>query len=452
MNTELVRAIADSAAALGGRAMLVGGCVRDELLGRDCADVDCEVYGLAPEQLKLLAASFGRVDVSGEKYGIYSLRDEGIDLAMPRIERRTGILHGDFNVQLDGALPFERAAARRDFTVNAILKDALTGEIVDPFDGCKDLQNGILRAVPGGQFEEDPLRVLRGAQFCARFHLLPEAETLEAMRRMDTTSLSGARVKMEMDKALMGAECPDVFFEVLRKANALVPFFEEVAALEGVPQNPRYHPEGDAFVHTMLVLREAAAVRGQAGSAFMLAALVHDLGKAVTTKQNARGDWQSIGHETAGVPLVRQFCMRLGVSKADELYAQEMCRLHMRVHTCYYGKARKSRTNLLFDACHAPRDLALLAVCDARGTGKPRVQADEEERFIMQRLSAYENIGPLPTGAMILQAGGKPGPLMKKAIQKARRRVLCGEPLEEAVRSAAKETNLSTEKFKTVDK
>lgn len=449
---NLVRAIAEGAAALGGRAMLVGGCVRDGLLGLDCADVDCEVYGLAPEQLKALAASFGRVDVSGERYGIYSLRDAGIDLAMPRIERRTGVLHGDFDVQPDGTLPFERAAARRDFTVNAILQDALTGEIVDPFGGRKDLENGILRAVPGGQFEEDPLRVLRGAQFCARFHLTPDAETLAAMRRMDTSRLSAARVKMEMDKALLSADRPDVFFEVLQKADALLPFFEEVAALAGVPQNPRYHPEGDAFAHTMLVLREAAAVRDQAGPAFMLAALVHDLGKAVTTKQNARGDWQSIGHETAGVPLVRQFCARLGVSKTDALYAEEMCRLHMRVHTCYYGKARESRTNLLFDASHAPRDLALLAVCDARGTGKPRVQADEEEQFVMGRLSVYEQAGPLPTGAMIIRAGGKPGPRMKKALSRARERVLCGVPLEAAVRDAAKETNLSTEKSKSVDK
>lgn len=131
--------------------MLVGGCVRDALTGRESADIDCEVYGLAPQALRSLAAEFGEVDESGARYGIFSLKGAGIDLAVPRLERRTGPKHGDFDVRLDPALPFARAAARRDFTVNAILRDALTGEIVDPFGGQADLRRGVLRAVPGGR-------------------------------------------------------------------------------------------------------------------------------------------------------------------------------------------------------------------------------------------------------------------------------------------------------------
>ena len=165
---ETIRGIALRAKALGGRAMLVGGCVRDALTGRGSADIDCEVYGLAPQALRSLAAEFGEVDESGARYGIFSLKGAGIDLAVPRLERRTGPKHGDFDVRLDPALPFARAAARRDFTVNAILRDALTGEIVDPFGGQADLRRGVLRAVPGDGFAEDPLRVLRGAQFAAR--------------------------------------------------------------------------------------------------------------------------------------------------------------------------------------------------------------------------------------------------------------------------------------------
>ena len=227
---ETIRGIALRAKALGGRAMLVGGCVRDALTGRGSADIDCEVYGLAPQALRSLAAEFGEVDESGARYGIFTLKDAGIDLAVPRLERRIGPKHGDFDVQLDPALPFARAAARRDFTVNAILRDALTGEIVDPFGGQADLRRGVLRAVPGDGFAEDPLRVLRGAQFASRFHLSPDEETLARMRTMKTDDLSPARVLGEMKKAMAG-DAPDVFFDVLRQAGALEPWFGELAAL-----------------------------------------------------------------------------------------------------------------------------------------------------------------------------------------------------------------------------
>ena len=194
---ELIRAITLRAKEMGGRAMLVGGCVRDELMGLPSADIDCEVYGLAPDALRALAAQFGTVDDSGEKYGIFSLRSEGIDLAVPRTEKRIGPHHGDFEVLPDPNLSFERAAARRDFTVNAILRDALTGEIVDPFGGREDLEKRILRAVPDEGFEADPLRVLRGAQFAARFSLTVDDATMEKMRRMPTDALSPARVMGE---------------------------------------------------------------------------------------------------------------------------------------------------------------------------------------------------------------------------------------------------------------
>ena len=202
----------------GGRAMLVGGCVRDALLGRESGDIDCEVYGIAPDVLRAIAGEFGQVDESGARYGVYSLRAQGIDLAVPRLERRTGPLHGDFEVTPDPSLPVERAAMRRDFTVNAILRDALTGEYVDPFGGREDLAKGILRAVPGGQFEEDPLRVLRGAQFAARFHLRPDEDTIKKMAAMPLDRLSAPRVLQETKKALLHAGEPDVFFEYAKSA------------------------------------------------------------------------------------------------------------------------------------------------------------------------------------------------------------------------------------------
>ena len=439
---DMIREIALRMHALGGRALLVGGCVRDELLSIPCYDIDCEVHGVEPEKLRDLLLQIGAIDETGSVYGIYTLKGSGLDIALPRRERRTGPGHKDFEVHVEPFLSPEAAAARRDFTVNAIMRDALTGEYVDPFGGMEDLKNGILRAVPGGQFEEDPLRVLRGAQFAARFHLAPDDETIEKMRRMPVHHLSGARVFLEMKKALLMADRPSVFFRILEQANALDCWFKEISDLRKAPQNPAYHPEGDAFEHTMMVLDSAAEIRNQMKDplSFMLAALTHDLGKANTTKKNEKGNWASIGHEHTGVPLCEKMLSRLLVSKNVIAYAQNMCRLHMRVHTCYYGKARVSRTNVLFDESVNPKELAWLVVCDSRGTGKERSQADEEERFIFERLKAYQAVidEGMPTAGMLMEMGVKPGPNMKKGLAFAREQRLCGRTLEEACREAAK--------------
>jgi len=442
MKQDILREICSEIASHGGRALLVGGCVRDQLLGIPCQDIDCEVHGVAPDVLRALLARFGEIDASGEAFGIFTLKAAGIDFALPRLETRTGSAHTDFTVTPLPDLPPEKAAARRDFTVNAIMRDALTGELIDPYGGADDLRNGVLRAVPGGQFHEDPLRVLRGAQFAARFHLTPDAGTLALMRAMPLDLISAPRVFAEMKKALLTADQPDVFFSVLRDAGALRGWFGELHALIGVPQNPKYHPEGDAFIHTMLVLREAAALREQAGDPllFMLAALTHDLGKAVTTKKNDKGDWASIGHERAGLPLIEQMLGRLGAPKQAAAYCADLCRLHMRVHTCYYQDARVSRTHLLFDECAHPRDLALLCIADARGTGKPRELAEREEAFIMERLRLYEEAAsaPMPTGDMFIEAGAAPGPHMRVLLAEGRKKTLLGMSAEQAVKSTLK--------------
>lgn len=441
-SSAMIERIARRIDALGGRALLVGGCVRDGLLGIPCYDIDCEVHGVAPDALVSLLREFGEIDESGRQYGIYTIKGAGIDIALPRRERRTGPGHKDFEVQVDPWLDPAQAAARRDFTVNAIMRDALTGEYVDPYGGMQDLRDGVLRAMPGAHFEEDPLRVLRGAQFAARFHLMPDEETIRRMKNMPLGGLSAARVLDETKKALLKADQPDVFFRVLRDADALEPWFCELAALDGVPQNPEYHPEGDSFEHTMLVLRAAAEIRDQMQDplAFMLAVLCHDLGKAVSTKKNDKGAWQAIGHEDTGVPLTDRMLSRLGLSRSVIAYAQNMCALHMRLHTCYYGRARASRTNLLFDESVHPEELAWLVVCDSRGTGKPRAYADEEEAFIMERLAAYREaiFRPMPNAKMLMDAGVAKGPALGRAVREARRLVLSGETAQRAASRAAK--------------
>ncbi|MGN0772679.1 MAG: CCA tRNA nucleotidyltransferase [Candidatus Ventricola sp.] len=438
---EMIRAIARRVQASGGRALLVGGCVRDALLGRESADIDCEVHGVSPDALRALLGAFGEIDESGRAYGIYTIKNAGIDVALPRTEMRTGPGHKDFAVAVDPQLSPAQAAARRDFTVNAIMRDALTGEYVDPLGGMEDLAHGVLRAVPGDGFEDDPLRVLRGAQFAARFRLTPDEETIRRMRRMPTDRLSAARVYAEMNKALLTAQEPDVFFRVLRDANALEPWFAELAALLGVQQNPLHHPEGDAFEHTLLTLRAAAEEKDKSSHPlhFMLAALTHDLGKAVSAAQDEHGSWHAAGHAETGIPLCGAMLAHLGAPRAAIRYAQDMCRLHMRVHTGYYTQADEAWMNLLFDESVCAKDLALLAVCDTRGTGKPRENADREEAFVMDRLASYERIvsGPMPDARMLMAAGISPGPGMKAALDEARRRVLCGEALQTACAQAA---------------
>lgn len=442
MKSELHRSICEEIRDMGGRALLVGGCVRDRLLGIEAQDIDCEVHDLPGEALYALLSRYGEVDRSGEPFGVFTLKQEDFDFALPRRERRTGRLHTDFEVTPIPSLSPEQAAARRDFTINAVMQDALTGELIDPYGGESDLRRGVLRAVPGGQFEEDPLRVLRGAQFCARFHLYPDEDTLSSMRRMPLDELSGQRVFSEMKKALLHADRPSVFFRVLRDAGALMPWLRELDALVGLPQSS-HHPEGDAFEHTMLVIDEAAAVRRQMEDplSFMLAALTHDLGKPAVTVKNEQGEWSARGHGEAGVPLIEAMLTRLGAGRGVIEYCSRMCRWHMPLHTCYYLGKDLIELYRVFDACGGPYALAMLCICDARGTGKPRSLADREEAFLMERLRLYEQaaIRPMPTGEMFIRAGAKPGRQMRQRIACARELTLMGMDAAEAVQAVLRE-------------
>ncbi len=303
--------------------LLVGGAVRDVLLGISTKDADVEVYKTAPADLeKILRELFPQVDVVGASFGVYKISlDEGrmLDVAIPRTESKTGKGHKGFEVTGDPNLSIDEALRRRDFTINAIALDVSTGEMIDPYNGREDLAKKILRVVDPRTFVEDPLRVFRGIQFVARFGLSVEPKTFELLRQMvengDLDELSKERVTDEWKKLLLKAPRPSVGLELMRALDIIPHYYPELAALIGTPQEKEWHPEGDVWTHTLLAMDECA--RSLANNpqpthynlTIMLGVLCHDLGKPVTTKL-VEGRLRSFGHEEAGVGPTKSFCKR----------------------------------------------------------------------------------------------------------------------------------------------
>src|ERR1051325_7906316 len=228
---RLARAVREA----GGRALMVGGCVRDRLMGRVVKDWDVEVYGVEPERLRGLLDLMGRVNVVGEAFTVYKLGGD-LDVSIPGRERKTGRGHRAFYIEGDPSMSFEDAARRRDFTVNAILEDPLGGDIIDPFGGRADIDRKLLRAVSPETFVEDSLRVLRAAQFAARFRFEVEEKTVELCRTIDLTDLPAERVWGELEKILLAALKPSIGFRWLDELGATPQLFPEIESLKGVPQ------------------------------------------------------------------------------------------------------------------------------------------------------------------------------------------------------------------------
>jgi tRNA nucleotidyltransferase (CCA-adding enzyme) len=319
LTPEKIMALAQAVNAGGGRALLVGGCVRDVLMGGEPKDWDVEVYALEPAQLRSLLDRFGPVNVVGEAFTVYKLGPD-LDVSLPRRERKSGRGHRAFVIEGDPSMTIADAARRRDFTVNAILQDPLTGEIIDPFHGREDIDARVLRAVSTDTFAEDSLRVLRAAQFAARFEFRIHPDTVELCRSIDLSDLPAERVWAEMEKLLLRARRPSIGLGWLHTLGVLDQLFPEINALIDVPQDPEWHPEGDVFVHTRLVLDRARELIDDLPYprqvTVMLAALAHDFGKPATT-EFIEGRLRSRGHEEAGVFPAQQFLDRLNIHTLD---------------------------------------------------------------------------------------------------------------------------------------
>lgn len=420
----------------GGTAYYVGGCVRDKLMGIKPKDIDIEVHGITPAALEAILDTIGERIEIGESFGIYGIKGCSLDIALPRNERPTGNKHTDFEVTVDPFLGCEKAAMRRDFTINALMENILTGEVIDSFGGISDLEKKILRHVSGKTFPEDPLRVLRCAQFASRFGFTVSEETIDLCKSINLSVLSRERIEGELKKALLKADKPSVFFKVLRAMGQLSVWFPETEALIGIPQHHLYHKEGDVWNHTMMVLDEAAKLRTRACDkyAFMLTALVHDFGKAVcTTEKN--GFHHAYGHEAQGIPIIREFLRRITNEKKLIRYVLNLSELHMKPNTLEGANASLKSTNKLFDSVANPDDLILIALADDRGRITD-VPSESAEGFLYERLFMYHEImaQPYVTGKDLINAGFTPNENFTELLAYAHKLRLAGIDKDSAMK------------------
>jgi tRNA nucleotidyltransferase (CCA-adding enzyme) len=427
---EKVISLAQAIHDAGGRALLVGGSVRDTLMGSQPKDWDVEVYDLDAARLREILDQFGPVNVVGESFTVYKL-GEHLDVSIPRRERKAGRGHKGFVIEGDPSMSVVDATSRRDFTINAMLEDPLTGEVIDPFGGREDIERRMLRAVSSETFAEDSLRVLRAAQFAARFQFDIYPDTIELCRAIDLSDLPAERIWGELEKLLLQAPRPSVGLEWLRKLGAIEQLFPEIQSLIDVPQDPEWHPEGDVFVHTQLATDRARELIDDLcyprQVTVMLGALAHDFGKPATT-QLLEGRLRSRGHEEAGVPPTESFLTRINVHTIDGYNVRGQVIALVREHL-KPGEFYKKRDEVgegafrrLARRCE-PDLLYRVAKADSLGRNAewvPREQwyGSEAQEWFIQRTRELEveqrPPEPLLLGRHLLELGVAPGPQMGK--------------------------------------
>ena len=438
----------------GGRALLVGGWVRDFVRGEANVDYDVEVYRLEAASLRALLDSQGRVDAVGEAFTVYKvrLRDSGksfvVDVSLPRRESKTGHGHRGFVVEGDPQMSFEEAARRRDFTINAVMYDPLSRQFVDPHGGRDDIARRVIRVVDPQTFIEDSLRVLRAMQFAARFEYAIAPATVAFCRSIDLSDLPAERIWMEVEKWLLKARRPSIGWQATRDLGISEKLWPEIHALIGCPQDPRAHPEGDVFIHTGIVLDEARKLIDDLPRpkqvAVMLAALAHDFGKPAMTVLEA-GRVKAAGHEAVSVALADRFLERLKLYTLDhyDVRAQTLALVEHHATPYRWRASREKITDGAFRRLALKLEPDLLyrvarADCLGRtGDFKP----DAEEWFLarVRQLGIEERPPePLLLGRHVLSLGLQPGPRVGEITRAVYERQLDGDvvTIEQAIEAA----------------
>ena len=396
------------------QSYLVGGAVRDRLLGIEGGDRDHVVVGESVESM--LAAGFKQV---GRDFPVFLHPQTAEEYALARTERKSARGHTGFVVHADPSVTLEQDLARRDFTINAIAQSE-EGDLIDPFGGVRDIDARVLRHV-GPAFVEDPLRVLRAARFMARLAPLGfriADETMALMRRMveggELDALTPERVWQELVRGL-AARQPSAFLRTLRDAGALAVVLPEADALYGVPQRAEYHPEVDTGVHVELVC-DMAATLAPGDAVIGFAALTHDLGKALTPVQELP---RHLMHEHRGLAPLRALCDRLRVPTEHRQLAEMACREHLNVHRLLELKDSTVHDLLVrCDAFRKPARIAQLAVaCEADKRGRAGLQ---DQAYPQAAELVRLHAAALAVRSDAIGAEGLQGPAFGAALRKAR--------------------------------
>ena len=451
---ERCRQLAGSIKDEGGQAMLVGGGVRDVLFGKSPKDLDVEVYRIEPDQLRTILDGFvslhhGRINEVGAAFGIVKIAlpdrdgdsggsDIDLDVSLPRTENRIGVGHKDFAVAADPWMSIEEAASRRDFTINSLAMDVLTGEIYDHFGGVEDLQAHILRVTDEEKFREDPLRVLRGMQFVARMGLTADSETADIMKSMvpELRHLPAERLKEEWTKLFLKSERPSIGLEAAKDWGVLAEMHPILDGLSEVLQDKEWHPEGDVWTHTLMAVDKAAQITKHMQKdeklAVMLGALCHDLGKITATSHDSDGRIRSHGHDTAGAELTKQLLKEMGFEDKD--LSKKVVNLvtnHMAPTTLYEerDKIKDGAIRRLATRIYPASIPELVAVTQADYQGRGRLESERAslasswllERAVSLQINVGEKPKPIIGGRDLMEMGLSPGKYFGEILKNCER-------------------------------
>jgi tRNA nucleotidyltransferase (CCA-adding enzyme) len=445
---QRARQLAEAVRGAGGRALCVGGFVRDRLLGRSSKDLDIEVFGIPQDALFALLKSLGRTEPAGQAFPVYKFGE--IDVALPRRESKTGRGHKGFTVEGDHTMSFEDAARRRDFTINAIGWDPLTDAYLDPFNGQEDLRKRILRVVDRNTFADDSLRVLRAVQFAARFELTVDPDTAAICVAISLDDLPSERLWGEFEKLLLLARRPSVGFTLARELGVIRQVLPEMEPLYDCPQDAEWHPEGNVWIHTLMVIDMTRELNSDLDrprlATVMLGAVCHDLGKPATTAL-IDGRIKSPNHEAMGVEPATKILDRLNVNTIDgfDVRRQVLGLVAEHLRPMAFYKSRDTITDGAFRRLAQKVDLELLvrfARADCAGRTGQFDCSGIEWFFEHAKSLGVEHKPPAPIllGRHLIELGVAPGPRMGEILKAVYELQLDGvvTTLEDATAAARK--------------
>lgn len=439
---QKIEELAKEVKKLNGETYFVGGYVRDKIINKiynkniEIKDIDVEIHGITIEKLKILLNKLGGYVEIGKSFGIFKLNGYDFDIALPRVETKKGLGHRDFDITVNPFLGTYNSSIRRDFTINSIMQNVLTGEYIDHFNGIDDIKNKIIRHIDEKTFVEDSLRVLRACQLSSRLDFEIYDYTRELCKNINIKNLSRERVYEELKKSLLMSNHPSKFFYELDKMNKLDYWFREIFMLKNIRENPKYHGEENTYIHTMLVIDEASKLRDNAEYPlyFMLSALCHDFGKIVSTKL-INNNIHSINHEIEGIPIVKDFLTRITNEKKLIKYVINMTKLHMKPNRYAKDNSKIKYTNKMYYDSISPNDLILLSIADSKGKIQ-KIPYKDNSKFLLSRYEIYEEYMKRPyiNGSDLINAGIKTDDNFKKWIDMATNFRLSGVKKENALK------------------